>query len=102
MITTKGMVDSLKNLQLANEEFTKAEIALEERKADIINNDKGYLACTNDKQRTAFFAENCATEIKLVRKFEAKKVKASFEKEIAEVEWKSEKYDIMSKVGIVS
>jgi len=102
MKTSNHLVETVRLLADANEELTKAEIALEEKKADFINNSGTYGACTNDKQRTAFFAENCATEIKLVRKFEAKREKANVEKEIAEIEWKSEKYDIMAKVGVIA
>jgi multidrug resistance efflux pump len=99
MISTKKLVEAIQSLAEANENLTTAEIALEEKKATIIQTDKEYDACTNEKQRSACLLDKCANEMKQVRRYTLLKMAAASKKEVAEIIWKSEKYDIMLKVG---
>ena len=102
MKTTNKYTSALEALLIANEAVMKAEIAFEEKKASIIQTSKAYEGCTNDKQRGAVIIDEAATEIKSIRKAELAKLRAASAATIAEVEWKSEKYDIMATVKVMA
>jgi hypothetical protein len=102
MKTTEGYVKALKELGDANEALMNAEIALEEKKAAIIQTSKTYEACTNEKQRNACILDEAATEIKAMRKAELAKLRATKECNIAEIMWKSEKCDILATVKVIA
>ena len=99
MKTKDKLIEAMKNLADTIEAYNVAEIEYEEAKREIILNDATYGAAKNEHVRNAYLAEKLAKEEAKLNKVAFEKRRETLARDIAEVEWKSEKYDIMLSVG---
>ena len=93
------LLDAIRDLDSATELYLKAEKKYEEEKMHIVLNDSVYGAAKNAEVRNAYLADKLKIEMIVLEKAAAEKRRCTVVKEMAEVCWKSEKYDIMLKVG---
>jgi len=99
MKTAEIYTKSIQQLGEATEAYLEAEAKYEKAKGDIILEDAEYQVLKNEGQRKAYITEKLKEEQELVDATAKEKRHQTVINAMAEVAWKSEKYDIMLKVG---